>query len=268
VSAGDGGAGHGGAGNGPVIVLSYAYSQARQVQDALADGTELACTSGTGIVPLCMAAAETWRYVEGARGPGLSRLAASSIRGLVTAQLTAILAGAGKTRWCELATASPSAAEAFLQVFPGTAFVCVHRSCLDVVREGAQASPWGLHGQGLMPYLLPYPGNSVAALAAYWADSTEQLLAFEKANPQTTHRVRCEDVDGGPGEALAALRASLGLGAGAQHSALAGQPEPPGPGPAASPAPEARVPVELVPGPLRAVITGLHTELGYPPPEV
>ncbi len=269
-SAGNGAAGLGSAGNGPVILLSYGYSQAEHVQDALAAGTTPACTSGTGIVPLCMAAAETWRRIEGSSGQAgqagqagqmMSRLAASSIRGLVTVQLTAILAGAGRTRWCELATAPPGAAEAFLQVFPHTAFVCVHRSCLDVVREGAQASPWGLHGQGFAPYLLPDPGNTVAALAAYWAHSTEQLLAFEAANPESTHRIRYEDVDDHPGGALAVLRTSLGLATAADRAA----PEPPGPSTAASPAAEARVPVELIPGPVRALIAGLHTELGYPP---
>jgi hypothetical protein len=281
-TTGNGGADPGSAGNGPVIVLSYLYSRAGHVQDALAAGTTLVCTSGTGIVPLCMAAAETWRRIEGSTahaahaghtaqaghagqagqaGQVMSRLAASTIRGLVTVQLTAILAGAGGTRWCELATAPPGAAEAFRQVFPHAAFVCAHRSCLDVVREGAQASPWGLHGQGLTPYLLPDPGNTVAALAAYWADSTGQLLAFEAANPQSAHRIRYEDVHDHPGEALAALRASLGLATGADRAVLG----PPGPSTAASTAAEAEVPVELIPEPMRALITGLHSELGYPP---
>jgi hypothetical protein len=264
---GNGATGPGGTGDGPVIVLSYVYSRAEHVQDALAAGTTLVCTSGTGIVPLCMAAAETWRRIEGSSGQAghagqvMSRLAASCIRGLVTVQLTAILAGVGGTRWCELATAPPGAAEAFLQVFPHTTFVCVHRSCLDVIREGAQASPWGLHGQGFAPYLLPDPGNTVAALAAYWAQSTGQLLAFEAANPQSTHRIRYEDVDDRPGGALAALRTSLGLPTGADRAALG----PPGPSTAASPAAEAEVPVELIPEPMRALIADLHSELGYPP---
>jgi hypothetical protein len=254
--------------SGPVIVLSYAYAGADRVQNALAAGSQLACTSGTGIIPQCAAAAETWRRIEGQQGTTMSRLAAAAIRGLVTAQITAILASSAQPRWCELATASADAAETFLRVFPQARFVCVHRSCLDMVRAGVRASPWGLQGQGFTPFLLAYPGNSVAALAAYWASSAEQLLAFERANRHATHRVRYEDATAQPGRALDAVRAALGLGSGDGED---GFPSQPGwlaePGNAPLTAPDARVPAELIPEPLRKRISRLHAELDYPPPE-
>ncbi len=252
------------AGNSPVIVLSYAYSRAPRVQEALADGTALACTAGTGIIPLCEAAAETWRRVEGRPGQAPSRLGVATLRGLITAQVTVILAAAGKTRWCELATTTPKAAESFLQVFPETSVVCVHRSSLDVIGAGVRANPWGLQGLGLTPYLLAYPGNSVAALAAYWADSTEELLAFETSNPHAAYRVRYEDVAADPGQALATVRACLGLDDGAQKGSL---PEPANsietPTTETSP-PEPTVPTEMIPNPLHERINHLHAELGYP----
>jgi len=248
---------------GPVVLLSYGYSGGSLVQDALAADTSLACTSGTGVVPLCEGAAETWRRVEGHNGQAMSALAVSTIRGLITAQVTTILAGAGKPRWCELATASPAVAGPFLQVFPHTAFICVHRNCLDVVRAGVQASPWGLQGQGLVPYLLPYPGNSVAALAAYWANSTEELLTFEAANSGITSRVRYEDVAAGPDEALAGVRASLGLGGG-RRGTFVEQFDTPG---QTAQAPVTEVPVSMIPRPMRQRIGRLQAELGYPPLE-
>jgi hypothetical protein len=246
---------------GPIILLSYGYSGGPRVQEALAADTSLACTSGTGVIPLCEGAAETWRRVEGHSGQAMSALAVSTIRGLITAQVTTILAGAGKARWCELATASPAVAGPFLQVFPHTAFVCVHRNCLDVIRAGVQASPWGLQGQGLASYLLPYPGNSVAALAAYWATCTEELLTFEAANSGITSRVRYEDVAADPDGALAGVRAGLGLGDGRAARTVVeqfGAPDQP-----AQPPPE--VPVTLIPRPLCQRISRLHSELGYPP---
>ena len=244
---------------GPVIVLSYSYAGAATVQGALAADDGLACTSGTGIIALCAAAAQTWRHVEGRDDrQAMSRMAAVSVRGLVTAQVTVILASAGKTRWCELATAVPGAAETFLRVLPHANVVCVHRSCLDVVRAGIQASPWGLTTPSLAPYVRAYPGNSVAALAAYWVNSASQLLAFEEANRDRTHRVRYEDVAAEPDEALAAVRASLGLGGG-PACAL------PGPLQQADTAlPVVTVPPEMIPEPLRRRINDTHTQLGYP----
>src|SRR5215472_8199334 len=251
-----------GAPNSPIIVLSYAYAGAEHVQNALAMSSSWGCTSGTGIIPQCAAAAEAWRRIEGQQGMTMSRLAAAAIRGLVTAQISAILASSGRRRWCELTTAAPGAAETFLQVFPDAHFVCVHRSCLDVIGAGVQANPWGLQGPSLRPFLLAYPGNSVAALAAYWVNSTEQLLGFERANQQATDRVRYEDVTAQPGQALAAVRAALEPGdiPPAQPGWLAEPGE-------ASAEPALTVPAELIPQPLRERITHLHAELGYPPPE-
>ena len=263
---GDGKAARGGAENGPIIILSYAYSGADRVQQAIAAGGDLACTSGTGIIPLCAAAAETWRRVDGRDAGAPSPLAAASIRGMAAAQMTAILAAVGKTRWCELATASPSAAESFLQVFPQAIFLCVHRSCQAVVRAAVQANPWGLHGRGVTPYLLAYPGNSVAALAAYWADSAEQLIAFEEANRESTQRVRYEDMTAHPDQALTPVRAALrlnGAGPGAVLPDLSGQPDPDSGPPTA----ETAVPTGMIPAPLRQRVGHLNARLGYPPPE-
>ena len=262
----DGPAACGSARNSPVLVLSCAYSGAGYVQDLLAAGTDLACTSGTGIIPLSAAAAEAWRRVEDQAGQAMSRLAVSTVRGLLSAQVTVILATAGKSRWCELVTAPPSATDPFRQVFPGTGFVCVHRSCADVIRAGVQVNTWGVYGQGLVPYLLSYPGNSVAALAAYWANSTEQLLAFETENAGAAHRVRYEDVMAAPGQALATVRASLRLDSTAADGAFPGPFEPAKPDTAGSAVPEPAVPVEMIPEPLRGRVSRLHDELGYPPP--
>jgi hypothetical protein len=243
----------------PVIMLSYAHSGAQQVQDILAAGSGLACTASTGILPLTAAAADTWRRIDGHAGPGLSQLAISAIRALVSTQITIILAGAGAARWCELATAAASTAEDFLRIFPQAAFVCVHRRCLDVIRTGVQASPWGLAGQGLTSSLLRYPGNSVAALAAYWANATADLLAFEQAHPGASYRVRYEDILAEPDQALDPVRAGLGLG----HATL-----PPGMVASAqtAAAPGVTVPAEMIPLPLRQKVQHLEAGLGYRSP--
>lgn len=254
------------AGNDPIVVWSYVYSGARRVQQVLASDADLACTVSTGIIPLCEVAAETWRRVEGHGGQALSRLAVSTIRAIVSAQLTVILSGSGKPRWCELATASPSALLPFLQVFPHARIICVHRSSLDVIRAGVHANPWGLQGQGMMPYVMAHPGNSAAALAAYWAHSTEQLLSFEADHPAVTHRVRYEDVVADSMQALTEVRAFLGLNYIATRQAFLERPDLPARD-TTSPEVDLTVPVEMLPVALRNRITVLHSELGYAPPQ-
>jgi len=252
---------------GPVIVLACAYAGAARVVEALAADPAVAATTGTGIIPLCGQAAQTWQRLDGRAGPPLSQLAASTLRALITAQVTMILAEAGKTRWCELAIGATSAASSFLQVFPGTAIVTVHRHSLDMIRAAVQASPWGLHLPRLAPYLSSYQGSTAAALAAYWADSTEQLLAFETANPRVTYRVRYEDAAADPDRALASLRSCLGLTTGPHQGIIrepgtAGQPTPQTPSPAGT-----VVPAAIIPRPLLDRISSLHAQLEYPAPE-
>jgi hypothetical protein len=76
----------------PVIVLTYAHAGARQMQALLSAHTELACTTGTGLLPLCDHAARVWRHLEPA-GDGRSGLAASSIRALVAPAAATLLPG-------------------------------------------------------------------------------------------------------------------------------------------------------------------------------
>jgi len=256
----------------PVIVLSYTHCGAHLVQQALAAGTDLACTTSTGILPLCEMAAATWARIDDRPVETMSQLAVSSIRTMVTVQLTGVLAAAGKRRWCELAVSPPSAAQVFLQVVPASNVVCVHRACPDFVRAAAEAQPWGLTGPALSWFSVAYPGNSVAALAAYWASSTEQLLAFEAANPQAASRVRYEDVAADADAALGGLRSSLklgpnpGLGREARQRPAPDVFELAGLAPVGRSGEHPQVPMDMVPAGLRERIDHLHAELGYSGP--
>jgi hypothetical protein len=179
----------------PVIVLAYPHAGADRLAALLARHPDLACTVGTGILPLCEQAANAWRAADGRPGAQLTPLAEVSIRTLVTSIVTALLAREGKRLWCEIATASPGAAEAFVRLFPGTRIVCLHRACPEVVRAAVQASPWGLAGSAYAPFTTAHPASTVAALTAYWTARTASLLAFERANPGTCLRIRFEDLD-------------------------------------------------------------------------
>jgi Sulfotransferase family len=168
---------HASGGREPVIVLTYSYADVARLERLLAGSAALACTSGTGLLPLCAEAVGTW------------------------------------SRWCETSFAPPAAAEAFLQLYPDARFLCWHRDGQNVIRAGVQANPWGLADRGLAPYVAAYPGSSLAAMAAFWADRSEALLRFEEAHPGNCHRVRHEDLARHPGSVAVEISAFVGADA-------------------------------------------------------
>lgn len=259
----------GAARNAPIIVLTYGNAGGRRLRSALASQPELTCTMGTGVLAACEQAAAAWRRVEGRPAKGLSPLAVKSIRSMVTLMVTAATARSGRPRWCETAAAEPGAAEVFLQVFPGTRFVCLHRSCPDLISAVLLASPWGLSGPGFAPYVAAHPGSTVAAMAGWWAARARPLLDFERAHPAGCFRVRYEDFSEDPEAVLTTIRAFTGLGG---PSAL--PPEPaidPDQAPDDTADLEADVeaglapPLGQIPPVLLAQVNQLHAELGYPP---
>jgi protein-tyrosine sulfotransferase len=211
----------------PVVVLAGPDSGGPRLLSLLSASGELACTSGTGVLPLCGQAAEVWQ------------------------------------RWCECAVPARAAAETFLGLFPGTRFVCLHREASQVIRAALARSPWGLAGQAYRPFIAAQPGSTVAALATYWIAHTEALLTFQADHPDKCLRVRFEDLTGAMGSTPAALNSFLGLAA----TGYPGLPSPREDYPPvhhADAPPSAAFPLEQLPPPVLAQVNGLLGQLGYP----
>lgn len=252
----------GAASRSAVIVLTYPHAGAERLRSLLTRDPGLAFTSGTGILPLCDSAAATWRGVEGRSADApLSKLAASSIRALTMPVITSVLARQGGRRWCEFAYAPPRSAETFLQLYPQTRVLCLHRSCVDVIDTAVHAEPWGLSGPAYVPFTSAHPASTVAALTAYWNAITTQLITFEESHPEACRRVRYEDLAGDQyPDGLFAF-----LGAEAPRPGLADLMSPDDAKPAPGRPGRAPFPVEQVPASARAQADSLATKLGYPP---
>ena len=246
-------------------MLTFGFSGVRSLESILAGHPSLACTSGTGVLPLCAQAAATWKQVE--QSPAaMSALAASSVRALAGSMITSILAATGGNRWCEIVMAPAGAAETFARLFPQARFVCFYRACPPMISAATQVSRWGLASTGLGDFASKYPGNNVAAVVAYWCASTTALLDFEAAQPGRSLRVRQEDLAASPAATTSSILAFLSLTG--YHADL---PEPPaqsqdapgsaGPSGAAA---EPQIPLELLPATMLDRINGLHARLGYP----
>jgi hypothetical protein len=256
--------------NDPIVVLTYSFSGWRRLQDVLERDPELTCTVGTGILGMCDMAARAWANVEESDGEHISSLAAKSIRATLASMMTVIVARSSRARrWCETATAEPAAAETFLRIVPGTQFLCLHRSCPDVVRAVLTSSPWGIIGGSFIPYMQAHPGNTTAAIAACWADSAGQLLDFESRHPESALRVRYEDLASDPAATSQAISDFTGMSPASPVHELA-EDELPGGGTSGgtsggNPAElDTRFPAEMLPPQLIQRINNLHEQLNYP----
>jgi sulfotransferase family protein len=250
--------------NAPVIVLTYGNAGGRRLQSLLESQPELTCTTSTGVLAACERAAAAWRQVERRPAGVLSPLAVKSIRAMAVQMMLIITVRSGRPRWCELAAAEPGAAEAFLQAFPGTRFLCLHRACPDVISAALLTSPWGLSGAGFAPYVATYPGSAVAALTAWWAAHARPVLDFEHDHPDACMRLNYEDLAEDPDTVLSGIRAFLGLGGpDVLPSAPAVVPVQASAG-VTSHGAGADLPLDQVPPPLLAQVNQLHAELGYP----
>lgn len=259
-------------GAGPVVVLSYPFAGAELLTGVLSASSSLACTSGTGLIPLCHAALACWQQADDRAGPPPA-LAIKTVRILVGTMVTTIQARVGGVRWCETALAHPAAAGSFLQVFPSTVVVCVYRDLPGVLADGLRAYPWGLGGSPFWSHSAGHPGNSVATIAQYWAASSEALLDFEAKHSSSCLRVKHEDLAATPVAAVTRILSHLRLDAG-DVAAIPAQAEATA-RPAAAPdvgvtgqdvaayAAETPLPAELIPPGLLGRISRIQTELGY-----
>jgi hypothetical protein len=245
-----------------VIVLASPYSGAGQLRLLLNGHPDLACTSGSGILPLCEQAMAAWRYVAGQAARSPAPPAVTATRALVTSIITSLLAREGKWRWCEIAAANTQVADTFLQLYPGTKFLCLYRACPDVVRATLNANPWGIADATFAPFTAAFPASTVAALTASWVAHTGPLLSFEQSHPQACLRIRSEDLTAARSETAGRITSFLGIGgfdvltAPAEHSMI--QPEPGGG------TPETDFPADLIPPTMLAQADDLLRRLGYP----
>lgn len=247
------------AGHAPVFVLTSAYCGADRLASLLERHPELACTTGTGMLPLCQQAMATWRDADG-QAARPSSLAVSATRALAASIITSVLAREGKRRWCEVAAANPEAAQVFLGLFPATRFVCLYRACPGVVRAALDASPWGLADPALAPFTRAYPASTVTALTACWVTRTQTLLEFERSHPRDCLRVRFEDLAEAQDQTAQTITSFLGipsLDAGAGQDGYAEQES-------RRLDPEAEFPSDLIPPMMLAQANDLHRQLNYP----
>lgn len=203
----------------PVFILTGSRSGSTLLRFILDTHPEFACPPETMITAACVALLRSWDILENA-GSGEQRLvteparlpdeAIDTVRGVVDRLYGSYLARRGKPRWCDKSLDSIFSADLLAELYPRARFVCLYRHCMDVVASGIEACPWGLSRYGFDSFVAQNPGNSVAAVGSYWAETVRLMLGFEERQPERCHRVRYEDLAAAPEEVTAGLLRYLG----------------------------------------------------------
>jgi hypothetical protein len=200
-----------GASSGAVFVLCGGRSGSTLLRFLLDAHPDLACPPETNVPALCGQLATVWSLIEGAplsanRGdepPEIPEAAIAGVRHMMDMMVGSYLERRGKKRYCDKSLGTARFVELLTRVYPDAKFICLYRHPMDVIASGLEACPWGLNGYGFDPYIASTPGNSVLAMARFWADNVSSILRAEELFPEHCHRVRYEDMVSDP-EAVAA----------------------------------------------------------------
>lgn len=255
----------------PLVVLTYPYSGVVRLRELLV-GLPGFAWAGTDLVASCGLLAANWQEIDG-HGEAFSQIAQASIKSLFNTMITTRLVSEGAVRLCTPASSSPRATKQFALVYPKARFLCLHRRPLDVIYAAVAANPWGLSRSPCAQFAMRYPGNSVAAGAEYWAQQTDEMLAFELAHAERVMRIQYEKLAADSAAASRAIQAFIGTTIDTTHIEMpfgAAQPSWPEADADGMPSPMAvgcgaNVPVELIPFGLLQKVNGLLSDLGYDP---
>ncbi len=204
----------------PVFVLTASRSGSTLIRFLLDSHPDLVCPPETAIASACAALGHSWEMLENT-GTGstrkitdpisLSPLAAGAVRSAIDQAYGAYLRRTGKKRWCDKSLDTYQFADIIAQVYPDAQFICLYRHCMDVIASGVETCPWGVHRYGFDPFVAQYPGNSIAAIGAYWLTCTQAVMAFQEKHPERCHQLRYEDLVNTPEETAAAIFSFLDM---------------------------------------------------------
>lgn len=200
----------------PVIVLTASRSGSTLLRFLLDTHPDLACPSETGVSGACLVLTKMCEVLDGT-GNG-----AQTGHGAVGAEAEAgilqffdesygrYLRERGKRRWCDKSLDNVGNADLIATIWPDAQFLCLSRHCMDVIASGIEVSSWGLSGFGFEQFSGQFPGNNVAAIGAYWAQTMTDMLEFQSEYPDRCYWIRYEDLVAEPERIAAGIFEFLG----------------------------------------------------------
>jgi hypothetical protein len=203
----------------PVFILTASRSGSTLLRFILDSHPDLACPPETMTASACAILIRLYYSLEnfGAAErtdvhapPVVSPEGLKAIRESLDNAFSRYLEQRGKRRWCDKSLDTYQFAELILDVYPEAKFICLVRHCMDVIVSGVRNCPWGVGRYGFDPFVAQYPGNSVAAIGAYWLSCNQAILGFCEKNPDRCAIVRYEDLVTAPEDVTADVLAFIG----------------------------------------------------------
>lgn len=200
---------------GPVFILTGSRSGSTLLRFILDTHPELSCPPETGLGSLCATIARAASVLDGSamvepvENQLLTPAAEKVLRATIDNIFQSFPGKEGMRRWCDKSLDNIMHADLLAQVWPDAQYICLVRHCMDVVASAVEACPWGLTGFGFDQYVSHYPGNSVAAVAAYWIQTTSNILDFSKKHDNQCLVLRYEDLVSHPEDVIGQICAFL-----------------------------------------------------------
>lgn len=179
----------------PIFVLTSARCGSTLLRHMLDAHPDLYCPPETNISQVFQMVYLASASVSASTKPDAWKpAAAETCRALGWTLIGRLAAVRKKRRWCDKSLPTIDGIDVVTEVYPDAQFISLHREHCDFIASALEACPWGLNGFGFDPYARDHPGNSVQALARYWSDRTERLLALESTLGAQCHQLRYEDL--------------------------------------------------------------------------
>lgn len=268
----------------PVFILTSSRSGSTLLRFILDSHPDLACPPETNITGAALHLLRSWSVLEQASGQERAASASTpvpvpvvdSVRTTLDFAYGRYLERHGKTRWCDKSLETPMYTSILRALYPKARFLCLYRHCMDVIASGIEISPWGLSGFGFSAYAAQNPGNSVEAIASYWADCSSLIMKYERDNSDRCYRIRYEDLVADPESVTARIFSFLRVTQcpGITQACFETPHDERGPADekiwftnrvsASSVGSGRRIPAALISHPTLSSVNGLLADLGYP----
>jgi Sulfotransferase family len=203
----------------PVFILTASRSGSTLLRFILDSHPDLACPPETMIGSACATMIRLFGYLENSGAaertdvfapPDVSPEGIKVIREAIDSAYSRYLSQRGKKQWCDKSLDTYQFAELIVKIYPEAKFICLVRHCMDVIASGARLCPWGVSRYGFDPYVAQFPGNTVAAIGAYWLACNRAIFEFRDKNPDRCAVVRYEDLVTAPEDVAADVLAFIG----------------------------------------------------------